>query len=141
MNNIFWDTNICIDFLTNREPWREYAAQIFDMAIDQKINLYCSVLSLATVSYYMEHHYTSEEIFEKIDDFISICTPATVDINIAKAALSSSFKDFEDAMQYYSALSENCDTIITRNKKDFAQSTIQALEPQEFLDMINTVLK
>ena len=39
MNNIFWDTNICIDFLTNREPWREYAAQIFDMAIDQKFNL------------------------------------------------------------------------------------------------------
>ena len=89
----------------------------------------------------MEHHYTSEEIFEKIDDFISICTPATVDINIAKAALSSSFKDFEDALQYYSALSENCDIIITRNKKDFAQSTIQVLEPQEFLNMINTVLK
>lgn len=29
MNNIFWDTNICIDFLTNREPWREYAAQMY----------------------------------------------------------------------------------------------------------------
>jgi len=55
-------------------------------------------------------------------------------IHQRKIQMKSPFKDFEDAMQYFSALSEGCDVIITRNKKDFAESKIQVLEPQEFLD-------
>jgi hypothetical protein len=37
-------------------------------------------------------------------------------------------------MQYFSAVSEGCDVIITRNKKDFLESKIPVMEPQEFLD-------
>lgn len=134
---VFWDTNICIDFLTNRQPWNIESANIFDFAIDGNIQLFCSTLSLATASYYMMRAKMSDEDIKLVLlDFISVCTPTTVDINVAKSALNSSFRDFEDAMQYFSALSENCDVIITRNKKDFAESIIQVLEPQEFLDSV-----
>ena len=73
-------------------------------------------------------------VIKKVDFFISLCEPILADKQIAKSALKSPFKDFEDAMQYFSAVSEGCDVIITRNKKDFAESKIQVLEPQEFLD-------
>ena len=75
-----------------------------------------------------------ELITTNLANFISLCFPISVDINVAKSALKSSFKDFEDAMQYFSALSEGCDVIITRNKKDFAESSIPVMESQEFLD-------
>jgi len=132
---VFWDTNVVLDFMLGRKPWNFQAAQIFSLASTNTISLFCSTLSLATLSYYLEReHIQCIEIFEKIGDFISICAPTTVDINVAKSALKSSFKDFEDAMQYFSAVSEGCDVIITRNKKDFLESKIQVLEPQEFLD-------
>ena len=43
-------------------------------------------------------------------------------------------KDFEDALQYFSAEQAGADCIITRNIKDFDfSSSVEALEPQDFL--------
>ena len=74
------------------------------------------------------------DIVNKLSKFISICEPLPVDINVAKSALKSSFKDFEDAMQYFAAMNEGCDVIITRDKRGFVESTIPVMSPQEFLD-------
>lgn len=135
MKKIFLDTNIGIDLLTNRLPWSVPAAEIMSLANGSKVLTFCSSLSLATINYYMlKEKISREQIVAKLENFISLCFPIAVDINVAKSALKSSFKDFEDAMQYYSAINEDCDIIITRNKKDFAQSQIPVMEPQEFLD-------
>lgn len=72
MTKVFWDTNICIDFLTNRDPWREYAADMYDKACDSKLDLCCSILSLATTSYYMEKHFSPSEIIDSLTDFIEV---------------------------------------------------------------------
>lgn len=136
MKKVFWDTNIVLDLMLARKPWDILAAQIYSQANMNNISLYCSTISLATLSYFLERERIPvSDIFGHIESFISVCEPTIVDINTAKSALKSSFKDFEDAMQYYSALSEGCDVIITRNKKDFTESTISVMEPQEFLDM------
>lgn len=135
MKKIFLDTNIGIDLLTNRVPWVAPASEIMSLAKENMILTFCSTLSLATINYYMlKEKIAREQIINKMDTFISLCFPISVDVNVAKSALKSNFKDFEDAMQYFSALSEGCDVIITRNKKDFTESTIPVMEPQEFLD-------
>ena len=135
MKKVFWDANIGIDFVINRVPWSSLAADIFDMAVDGKVLLYCSTLSLGTMSYYMERQKMPfGDIVNKLSKFISICEPLPVDINVAKSALKSSFKDFEDAMQYFAAMNEGCDVIITRDKRGFVESTIPVMSPQEFLD-------
>ena len=46
------------------------------------------------------------------------------------------FSDFEDAMQYYSAIREGADAIITRNSEDFDAAQIEVYEPQQFLDLL-----
>ena len=135
MRHVFFDTNIVIDLLLARLEWCRPSSNIFDLATDGKIELYCSTLTLGTASFYLEkNHFTRDEIVMKLLNFISVCMLTTVDVNVAKSALNSSFKDIEDAMQYFSAVSEGCDVIITRNKKDFLESKIPVLEPQEFLD-------
>jgi len=135
MKKIFLDTNIGIDLLTNRSPWVVPASEIMSLANENKILTFCSTLSLATINYYMLREKLARDlIITKLGNFISLCFPISVDVNVAKSALKSPFKDFEDAMQYFSAVSEGCDVIITRNKKDFLESKIPVMEPQEFLD-------
>ena len=81
-------------------------------------------------------------LYKKIDilrefakfDKITISTP--VDAKTIKSSIESNFSDFEDAMQYFSALRENVDCIITRNKKDFSEAKIPVYEPQEFIDSL-----
>ena len=59
-----------------------------------------------------------------------------VDSLIVDEAIVSRFSDFEDAMQYYSAIREGADAIITRNSSDFNAAEIEVYEPQQFLDML-----
>ena len=135
MKKVFFDTNVVLDLLIGRQVWSRPASDVFDLAVDEKIELYCSTLTLATASYYLEReHLSRDEIFSKLTCFIEYCMLTNVDITVAKSALNSSLKDFEDAMQYYSALAEGCDVIITRNKKDFSEAQIDVKDPQEFLD-------
>ena len=68
--------------------------------------------------------------------FVKKCNVTPVDSVIIDKAIASEFKDFEDAMQYYSALREGADAIITRNIVDFTSAKIDVYEPQEFLDML-----
>ncbi len=136
MKKVFLDANVIIDLLAERKKWLFPILEILEYAKSENISLYCSIISLPTVDYIMERQekISHDIVIQKVDFFISLCEPILADKQIAKSALKSSFKDFEDAMQYFSAVSEGCDVIITRNKKDFLESKIQVLEPQEFLD-------
>lgn len=71
------------------------------------------------------------------DIFIAAANVTVVDmLTIRRQSISSKFGDFEDAMQYYSAIRENADCIITRNKKDFIESQIPVYEPDEFINKV-----
>ena len=61
-----------------------------------------------------------------------------VDDKILELALASDFKDFEDAIQYYTALENDIDIFLTRNKKDFRNTTLPILTAKEYVDQQNT---
>lgn len=48
-------------------------------------------------------------------------------------SLDSRFKDFEDGVQNFTAENQDCDLIITRNKKDYAYSRLKVVTPSEYL--------
>ncbi len=138
MRRIFLDTNIVIDLLCEREPWFDDVAKVFDLGAKGKVELYCSSLTFATASYIMERKKMSaEDIFNDLRILCNLCTPACVDAGVIGSALKSSFRDFEDALQCYSAQTVSADCIVTRNKKDFAYSAIPVYDLYEFLDLIN----
>ena len=137
MKKVFVDANVAIDLMCERYPWFEDAIKLFSIAERGKIELYCSSLTLATASYVMEtRKMKHEEILETISHFCQICTPTTVDANVVQQAIHSSFLDFEDALQYFSAQTVNADIIITRNLKDFAQSQIPVMTAEDYLESI-----
>ena len=136
MMKVFLDTNIMIYLLAERKMWLLPAMEILELTNSNKIDLFCSIISLPTVSYIMERQakIPHDIVISKMERLVNICEPIYADKQIALRALNSSFKDFEDAMQYYSAIAEGCDVIITRNKKDFSDAHIDVMDPQEFLD-------
>ena len=137
MKRVFVDANIVIDLLCERYPWFPQALRIFSMGDLGQIELFCSSLSLGTASYIMEtRKLSTQDIFDGIALLCKMCTPTTVDKSVVKNALVAGFTDFEDALQYCSALTVDADCIVTRNKKDFSASEIPVYELDEFLDMM-----
>ncbi len=59
-----------------------------------------------------------------------------MDDEVVEKAIHSNFKDFEDAMQYFSALASNCDLIITRNERDFKNALIPVMNADSYLQTL-----
>ena len=55
-----------------------------------------------------------------------------------RMALSSGFKDFEDGVMAETALRSGMDAVITRNKKDFANSSVPVYTPTEFMSILDS---
>lgn len=134
---VFLDTNILIDYFATRNDYHA-ASTIVTMAKNGKYHLLVSSLSFATASYIMNAHHkkTNAEIVSMFAQFVQMCNVTPVDSLVIDEAIASRFSDFEDAMQYYSALREGADAIITRNREDFEAAQIEVYEPQQFLDML-----
>ena len=137
MRNVFLDTNVLIDYFGSRNGFPE-AATIVTLAQRQKIRLYVSSLSFATAGYILSAHHkrSHAEIMNLFDRFTTLCHVTTVDADTVSHAIHSDFHDFEDALQHDSALTAQCDVIVTRNKPDFATSKLTVYEPHEFLSAI-----
>ena len=133
---VFFDTNIMIDVIGRREEFCEPSMRIMSLAERGLIGVYVSALSYATASFILGKYNKDMDIFNEFLKFMKITTATLVDSTTVEQSVKSEFKDFEDAMQYFSAMNENVDYIITRNKKDFEASAIPVFEPQEFVDMI-----
>jgi len=136
--NIFIDTNVLIDYLAYRKKFFENAAYIIQLGQHGKCRILVSALSFSTASFVLKaHHGLSEkDISRRFSDFVKKCNITAVDSKTVIESLASDFKDFEDAMQYYSAVDSDADCIITRNKEDFSAANISVYEPKEFLDML-----
>ncbi len=64
-----------------------------------------------------------------------LCEISVMDKEVVDKAIHADFRDFEDSMQYFSALATKCDMIITRNEKDFKNSLLPVMDASHFLTM------
>ena len=134
MINTFLDTDVILDFLGEREPFAPSAFQIFVKAKNEEIIIYTSSNSI-TNAYYILCKYTDEENSrELVYNLIDYLKIIPVTFEILTKAFKSSFKDVEDAVQHYCALSEQkIKYIVTRNIRDYKGSQIEVKTPEEFL--------
>ncbi len=131
------DANILIDLLTQRADFGEDATTIFALAEQKKISVCLSVLSFVNTEYVLrsKHYKIPEkdikEAFVQLLTFVEVVGHLPKDVS---DSLNSKFEDFEDAVQYLSALNTPALTcLITRDKKDFAQANLPIYTPKEFL--------
>lgn len=134
--NLFLDTNVLIDLIGKREPFYNDIAIIASLAENKKFNLAASSLSFVNTLYVISRNIEEKLVLEALKKFRIICDVSTIDEIVIDKSLISNFNDFEDAVQYFSALHHKSDIILTRNKKDFKNSEISVMTPTEFLASI-----
>jgi len=137
MKLLFLDTNIIIDLLAKREPFYRSAAQLFSLADKMKLHLCVSALTFANTNYILLKEKNPEEIRLILRKLKLLLKVTSLDDKIIGLSLNdNNFKDYEDALQYYSALENDADVIITRNLKDFQKSKIPVLTAEQYLQRI-----
>lgn len=136
---LFIDTNIMLDLLAEREPFYLPAAKLATLADQKQITMVVSPISFATVNYLLSKFENSATSKEKLRKFKILCEVCSIDEDIVEKALNSAFKDFEDSLQYFSALAADCAILITRNGKDFQESMIPVMTADGYLASNNIV--
>lgn len=129
---LFLDTNILIDYLTNRNGSLE-AINLLQLAKEKKVDLMTSVLSMANIAYILRKELTGLRFYEKmrmVSSWVEVVPNTALEF---EAALKLEARDFEDALQFFCAVAQHCSAIITRNVKDFPFSTIPVMMPSELL--------
>jgi len=135
MKKLFIDTNIIIDLLSRREPFYDESANIFSLADQKIIELNISSLTIANTSYTLQRQLDSKKTKEILRKLGLIVNILPLDDKIIGLALNDdSFSDFEDGLQYYTAIENNLDFIITRNLKDFKASKLPVMTAGQFLE-------
>ncbi len=134
MKKLLLDTNIVIDLLAQREPFYNDAAKIFSLADKKKIKISVSALTFANTNYILQKSnniQSTREILRKLKVIVNVIS---LNDKVIELALNDSgFGDFEDGLQYYSALENNLDIIVTRNQKKFKASKIPVMNAAEFI--------
>ena len=135
MKSIFVDTNILLDVFGKRRPHYSKGMAVWSLIEANKVKGFVSAISYNNV-YYVLNNAKNAEVARKamiiIRDFF---TTVPLDEKIINMSIDSEFADFEDAIQYFSAVRCDADSIITRNKKDFKHSDVPVLSPDEFLSI------
>lgn len=138
MSKLLIDTNIVLDLLSKRDDFYDSAAKIFSYADKHKLKLSVSSLTFANTNYVLSKQKTAKEAREILRRFKVLIRVLSLNDKIVELALNDdSFKDFEDGLQYYTALENNQDIIITRDLKDFKSSKIPVLTAEEYLISIS----
>lgn len=136
MIKLYLDTNILLDFLGERHPFYDAVAKLVTLADKGKVALTASPLSFATTYYLLSKYETPSIAREKLQKFKILCGVSNLNEQHIEKALSSSFSDFEDAIQYFCALESNSQIIITRNPKDYKNASLPIMSAEEYLNSI-----
>lgn len=132
MDKIFVDSDIILDLVQERDDYLD-AVELFNLIEDNKIKGYVSPLIFSNLFYILRKQESGKFALQVLNRLKALLHILTIDEKTIGLALSSGFKDFEDAIQYYSALSENLEYLITRNKEDYKKPGIIICNAREYL--------
>ncbi|NOX86198.1 MAG: PIN domain-containing protein [Chlorobi bacterium] len=134
MKRLFIDTNIVIDLLSRRKDFYEEAATLFSLADKNNVHMSVSALTIANTHFILLKKLNTEKAKEILRNFRLLVDVLPLDEKIVDLALNDkNFTDFEDALQYYSALQYGMEIIITRNSKDFKKSELPVMTALQYL--------
>ena len=138
MDRVLIDTDIILDFFFDREPFSENAAKILSLCESKEIIGFVTPVIISNVYYLLRKTAKHEKVIGKLTLLISLLEVLIIDKRVIIEALNSNFKDFEDALQNYSAEQNNeVDIIITRNIKDYRDSHLSVMLPDNYIETRN----
>jgi len=133
MDKILVDTNIVLDLLAAREKFLDEAQELFTLSDKKEVKLYVSSLTFANTYYILSEQRKINGVRKILRKFKLLVEILPMDEKIIDLSLDSDFKDFEDAIQYYTAIENEVSIIITRNLKDFKTAKIPVVTAKEYI--------
>jgi predicted nucleic acid-binding protein len=134
--HLFIDSDVLLDMLLNRDPFWGYTQLLLLESHNRAIKLSTSALVIANVNYILGKKIGALAAKNTIRTLVKRINILSFEHDIIELALISGFNDLEDGIQYLIAKRYNCDVIITRNIKDYKQSTIPVLTSEQFLSTL-----
>jgi predicted nucleic acid-binding protein len=138
MRKIFLDSDVLLDLLLDREPFSENIADLIEKSIETDVVLCTSLLSIANMHYIIGRLEDKNNADLKIRKILKLVSIENLGQSVIDKAILSKFKDFEDSIQNFCALESEHKIIITRNTKDYKESTLSILTPREYLAKIRS---
>lgn len=132
----FFDLNVILDVLQNREPFYDASAQLLAYAETGKIQGFIAPHSLTTLFYLISKDQSAAKARATITNLLQFISVAKIDQSTIEQAMSLSYRDFEDAVQMISALQCKADYFVTRNPKDFRPPMLTVIQPSELIALI-----
>ena len=139
---LFVDANILVATLNKEYPLFTWSSRILSLQGKENITLFTSPLSLAIAFYFSSKKCGEKMAREKIAILLQQIGITAIDEKTTiKAIENKQILDFEDGMEYYSAIQHNCDCIVTEKQKDFYFSDIEVIGCEAFLQKMNNTKK
>ena len=131
--NVYFDTNVLLDVLLHRQPFVKSAEKMWILAERGKIRGQVSVLSFPNIYYIAKKLKGAATAASMLITLRDIFFPVSCTEQVLHQAIDSGMKDFEDAIQYFSALHADASCIVSRNLNHFPATDLQIYTPDEFL--------
>lgn len=134
MDRVLFDTDVLLDFFFDRVPFSNYIAKVLNLCKEKQIEGFTTPLIIANTYYLLRKTAKHDVVINKLNQLMNIIDITEMNKNVVLKSLNSNFKDFEDALQNYSAVeNRNIKVILTRNIKDFKYSELAILTPESYL--------
>jgi predicted nucleic acid-binding protein len=130
------DTDVNLDFILQRQPFFAEAKEIFSCLVKGSFEGFVCGITPLNIFYIARKEFGNDKTRLEVSKLLQLVNVCEINQQILQKALTSTIKDYEDAVQNESAIAENLDAIITRNTKDFTNSTLKVYSPNEFLQTI-----
>ena len=117
----------------------ETSSQVLGYAEQDKIEGWICGTTVTTIHYLLAKAINRQKAEEHLNDLLKIFHVSSVSRVVLEDALTSNFKDYEDAVLYHSALHANLEVILTRNQQDFQETSLPVYSPAEFLKAIDSL--
>lgn len=130
---LFVDTNVLFDVLARRDPFYDDSAAVWSLVERGAIGGFVSAISFNNVYYVMRRMVDGRSATEAVRILRDVFQIVSLDAQVMNQAIDSRMRDFEDAIQYVSAIRAGADVLVTRNVEDFPRDDLAVLTPAEFL--------
>jgi predicted nucleic acid-binding protein len=131
--DVFVDTNVLIDVLAKREPFFADSFRLWTLAEQGRFRALVSVISFNNVHYIVRKTTDLPAARRAMRLLRDTFEPVPFDERLLHQAIDSNLSDFEDAIQFFSALRAGADCLVTRNPRHFPADELPILTPAEFL--------
>lgn len=135
MDRILVDTNIVLDLLAERKEFITEAQELFTLSDKKELKLYVSSLTFANTYSILSEKMKLSNARKILRKFKVLVEVLPMDDKVIDLSLESDFNDFEDAIQYHTAIENEIEIILTRNLKDFKTAKIPVLTAKNYIEL------